>query len=70
MHDTKETRPNRVYIEPGKPGKLTILTKSQGNPRTVKGISVILIQVREKPGKTNCLVYISFSLTVQSGCSI
>ena len=34
-----------------------------GKPGIVREVPIIFIQVREKSGKTNCLVYLSFSLT-------
>ena len=34
-----------------------------GKPGIVMEVAIIFIQVREKSGKANCFVYISFSLT-------
>ena len=38
--------------------------KSEGKPGIVREFSIICIQVREKSGKTNYLVSISFLLTI------
>ena len=38
--------------------------KTQGKPGIIREFSIVLIQVREKSKKTNCLVHISFSLTL------
>ena len=37
--------------------------KNQGKPGIVREFSIILMEVREKSGKANYLVLISFSLT-------
>ena len=54
----------RVHTETGKPGKQAIFTKSLGKPGIAREFSITFIQVREKSGKTNYLVDISFSLTI------
>jgi len=53
-----------VHTEPGKPGKSPIFATSRGKSGIVREFSIIFIQVKEKSGKTNYLVSISFSLTI------
>ena len=54
----------RLHTDPGKPGKWAIFTESEGKPGIVREFSIILIQVKEKSGKANYLVIMSFSLTI------